>query len=441
MEKVKLDRTKAPAAAPLTKVLFPQVGRHTLSNGIPVYTVQFGSQEIVEVNAVFPAGRSFEPQMGVASFTSSLMQEGTENYSGLDLARKLDEYGAFFGSEVGFESTTFSLTSLTKHMGSTVDLMTEVLLRPVFPAKELKLSQARSIRNLEVEEKKTSYTARKEFNRLLHGNHPYGSSSSAEDIRALSLPMMEAYHQNNFAAHNAFIVASGRFNESELLNVLEAKYAQAAPSGAGPKISLADSNARQSQIDPASGLQVFEKADSMQATIRVGHRAFKRQNPDFYPMQVLTTVLGGYFGSRLMRNIREDKGFTYGIHAGWLSMKYGGTFLVQTDVSNEYIRPTLDEIRKEINLLIDKGVSQSELDLVKNYMLGRSASSRETPSQVATMMRTCLVNELEFSELDDKFEEIQAVQPEDIKRLAAQYLKPDDLLEVVCGKMEPESQS
>jgi len=440
MEKVKLDRTQAPAAAPLTKVLFPEVGRHTLSNGIPVYTVQFGSQDIVEVNVVFPAGRSFEPQLGVANFTSRLMQEGTKNYTGLEFARKLDEYGTFLGSEVGYESTNFSLTSLTKYMKDTVPLMAEVLLRPVFPEKELQLAQARSIRNLEVEQKKTSFIARRGFNQLLHGTHPYGNSATADDIKALNLEALKQYHATNFAAQNAFVVASGRFDEQQLLDVLNEAYARHA-TNEGVKVTLQDSLSDRVQVEPGSGLHVFEKAESMQATIRVGHRAFKRQTPDFYPMQVVATVLGGYFGSRLMRNIREDKGFTYGIHAGWLSMKFGGTFLIQTDVGNEYIRPTLEEIRKEINLLIDKGVSADELNLVKNYMLGRSASARETPSQVATMMRTCLVNDLPISVLDDKFDVIQAVQPEDIKRLAAQYLRPDALLEVVCGKMEETPQS
>ncbi len=442
MEITKLDRTKAPVASPMVKVPFPQVSLNHLDNGIPVYTVQFGSQEIVEIDALFPAGRSFEAKTGISDFSARIMQEGTENYTGLELAKLLDSYGASLSSETGNESATFNLTTLSKYLGNTVPLLSEMLLRPSFPEKELVILKARSIRSLEVEEKKTSFIARKEFNWLLNGQeHPYGKTTTVSDIRSLEMEALKDFYERNFNLSNCRLVASGRFDEDRLLDLLNKEFGTESQIDPSKKVSPSESAATAPLPSESSGFHYFEQENTMQATVRVGHRGFARNHSDYYPMQVVNTILGGYFGSRLMKNIREEKGFTYGIYSAWLSMKYGGTFVVQTDVGNEYIRPTLDEIRKEIHLLINTGVRDGELELVKNYMLGRSISARETPSQIGSLIRTCLVNELDFSELDKQFDVIQSVQPEDVRRLTSKYLLPEQLLEVVCGNMKQEFHS
>ena len=436
METTKLDRTQAPAAAPMVNVPFPKVSHHVLDNGIPVYTVQFGSQEIVELNAIFPAGMSFEPASGVANFTTWVMQEGTENYTGLEFAKALDGYGASLGAETGYESATFHLSTLTKHLGSTIPLMVELLCRPTFPQKELDILKELSIRNLEIEQKKTAFMARRAFNRMMNGaDHPYGRMVDIEDIQKLDLNELRSFYQRNLSLTNCRLIATGRFDEQRLLDLLNQQMG-ATPFDPQLKVDPTNSAAKDALPEKISGLHVLKKEDSMQATVRVGHQGTAIDHDDYFSMQVVNTILGGYFGSRLMRNIREEKGFTYGIYSAWRSMKYGGNFVIQTDVGNEYVRPTLDEIRKEINLLINEGVGHEELELVKNYMLGRSASSRETPSQILSLIRTYLVNELDFADLDRKFELIRAVGPEDVKEMAARYLRPDDLLEVVAGNID-----
>jgi zinc protease len=431
-----LDRRISPIAAPLEKVLFPQVRLAHLTNGIPVYLLQFGSQEIVELNALFPAGKSFEPAPSVSSFTAKMMQEGTRNHSSLEFARILDRFGAFIHVESGYESTTVGLTSLAKHVQSTIPLWAEMMLEPIFPADELEKMRERTLQHMDVEEQKTAYIARKEYNRLLFGTqHPYGAHSGKEDIRAIENEQLKAFHASHFHAANATLIATGRFDETQLLALLESTIGTEKLDSPGKKISLSGSGGNWEMPTAASGLHYFEKADSMQATLRVGHRAFPRSHPDHYPMQVVNTVYGGYFGSRLMKNIREEKGFTYGIGSAWLTMKYDGLFVVQTDVGNEYINPTLTEIKKEMQLLIDKGVTLPELDLVRNYMLGKSATGRETPSQLLGLIQNALINDFSFEEIDRKHDIIMALTPADIQRLAAQYLQPHQLLEVVCGKM------
>ncbi len=435
MEMTKLDRTVPPKAAAMTKAHFPRVNRQDLSNGMTLYSLQFGSQEIIELNAVFPGGKSFEPALSIASFTAKMMQEGTKNHSSLDFARLIDSYGASISADAGFESATVSLTSLAKHMKKTIPLWAEMINDPVLPQSELEKLQKRTLQQLDVESKKTGFVARREFNRLLFGmKHPYGSFSEKEDIANLLHEQVVGFHKKNYHPANAVIIAVGRFNERLLVKLLEDQLGRVA-NNKDLLVSLSGSQSQLEAIEPQKGLQYFEKAESMQATVRVGHRGFKRVHPDFYPMQVVNTVLGGYFGSRLMKNIREEKGYTYGIGSAWLAMKYDGIFLIQTDVDNKYIKPTLAEIKKEMQNLIEHGVDQAELDLVRNYMLGKSATSRETPSQLAGMIQNALVNDFSFDEIDRKYDVIMGLTTRDIKVYAEKYLRPELLLEVVCGKM------
>ncbi|MEM7035562.1 MAG: pitrilysin family protein [Bacteroidota bacterium] len=439
MEKQMLNRSVPPPAAPMKKIPFPTLQHQQLDNGVPVISVPFGTQEIMEVSLVFPAGRSFETAPGIATFTGKMMQEGTRQFTGLEFARKLDHYGAYIHVDTGYETAAFCLTTLSRHMAATVPLLAEVVVAPIFPDKELEKLRNRTLQHLDVEEKKTAYNARKEFNRLLFGQeHPYGRTPEKEDVSAIDVAQLKAYHARNYNLRNAFIVVVGRYDEAKLLPILNAAFGAAAFVSEDAFVDLAGSRALKLTEARPSGLHYFEKSDSMQATVRVGHAGFSREHPDYYRLQVVNTILGGYFGSRLMKNIREDKGFTYGIGSAWLSMKYSGIFLIQSDVGNAYIEPTLKEIAHEVNRLIHEGVGEEELSLVKNYMLGRSASARETPSQIANLIRNTRANGVDISQLDEKFDIVSSVTTADVKQLAEAYMRPEQMLQVVCGKMGEE---
>ncbi|HHG84527.1 MAG TPA: insulinase family protein [Bacteroidetes bacterium] len=437
MEKKTIDRTLPPQAAPMEKIPFPQIHQVQLSNGVPVYLIPFGAQKVVEINIVFPAGRSFEPSPAVASFTGKMIQEGTLNYTSLEFAQKLDHYGAFIGVETGFERSSASLTSLEKHLESTIPLLQEMLVHPKFPEKDLDRLLKRTIQHLDVEEQKTEYTARKEFNQLLFGqDHPYGRTAGKQEVQDLSNDSLKAFFAHNYNFVNATILVCGCFDQAALLDLLESHFGDKALIDEAQKVDINTSGALREPASPSSGLHYFEKEDSVQATVRVGLRGFTRNHPDYHKMLVVNTILGGYFGSRLMKNIREEKGYTYGIGSAWLSMRHQGFFIIQTDIGNEYIRPTLTEMDKEIRKLIEDGVSEDELQLVKNYMLGRMASGRETPAQIIGLVNTLLASGIPFENLNEKFDIIQSVTTEDVQSLATQYLNPDKLLQVVSGKME-----
>lgn len=429
-----IDRRQAPSSKPLSRINFPTVEVSLLDNGIKVYHLQYGSEELVELKVSFPAGKSYQSEPGVANFASNMLQEGTRNYTGYEFAQKLDEFGAIMRLQSGFENSSVSLTTLTKHLDSTLTLLAEALLEPSFPEGEFVKMQKRTLENLDLEEQKTGYLARKHFNSLIYGKeHPYGRFMEKKDVQGLSLDKVKEYHREQYDITKAFIVAVGRFDEQKLLALLNKIFGSRPSSSQLPNRTSAASLHTPSGV---KGLHYIEKLDSLQATLRVGHPAFSRNHEDYYPMQVVTTVFGGYFGSRLMKNIREEKGYTYGIGSAWLSMRYSGVFLIQTDVGNQYIDDTLHQIELELDRMLTEKVSEEEIQLVKNYMLGRSVSTRETPSQLTDIISNFVVNDVSFSQLDQKFDIIQGITPDTVLHLAQTYYHPDNLLKVVCGKME-----
>lgn len=396
---------------------------------MPVYLLSFGQVEVVEVQAIFRAGKNYLPVPGLASYTGRMMQEGTASYNSLELSQQLDSFGAWISTETDEETMAFKLATTTQNLNETLPLLKEVMLSPTFPEDEFTYMKMRGIQAAKVNAQKTNIQARRHFNHQLFGpSHPYGLNASQAEIEALQLVAIKDYHQRLLQPGNMSLAVVGIFEEESLLASLEEKFGTLDRSGAEP--------------EPASFPDMinnrgrhYVEQEGMQATLRLGHPAVSRSHPDYYKLNLLNTVLGGYFGSRLMKNIREEKGYTYGIYSGYIGMKHNGVFVVQADVGNEYIEPTIREVKKEIQLLQEKGIEEEELQLVKNYLLGKSISDRETPFQMGDWLRFSLAYDITFEELDKRFEVIKEIQKEEIAQLASTYLHPDEMLEVVVGKM------
>ncbi|GAB4421588.1 MAG: pitrilysin family protein [Bacteroidia bacterium] len=424
-----IDRTAAPAAGPLHIVPLPAYAQHHLSNGIPVYLLPFGQVDVLEVQAIFRAGRLYQPQTGVAHFTARNMTEGTASHSSLSLAQLLDGYGAWLSSDTDEESLCLKLATLTRHLPATLPLLREVIAEPTFPEEEFGKMMTRTLQKIEVDEEKTATLARKHFGQLMYGpDHFYGSYLGQPEVQALRRDMLVDYHQQLLHADNLILTVVGVFEAPTVLDLLEGTFGnlpRRADARIQPRAQMPDQAA-------AQGRHFFERK-GMQSTIRLGQRAFARNHPDYYPMVVVNTILGGYFGSRLMKNIREEKGYTYGIYSVWNAMRHGGFLAIQSDIGNAYVEDAIAEVKREMRRLIDEGVSDAELDLVKNYLVGRSISRRETPFQISDLLRFSLTSDISFDELDRQYLVIRDIGREDIPAMAGRYFRPDELLEVVVG--------
>lgn len=424
-----LDRNKAPKASMLVPSPLPAFKTAKLNNGTEVHMLQHGTVEVAEVQIVFKTGTAYQDKIGQARYTASNMAEATASFTNQQLAEKLDDYGAWISNDTAQEFISMNLTSLERHLPHTLPLLQEVLMAPAFPEAEFNNMKARNLQKLQVESKRKTYIARKEFGHLLFGtDHPSGASIGPRELNDLQLTDLHAFYQKHLQPGNWFITVVGRFDEENVLKQLDELFGNQALHANGEL----KSRALTTPILNGKGRHLFRE-EGMQSAITVGHLGFKRNHPDFDGMNFVDTLLGGFFGSRLMKNIREDKGYTYGIRSGWVAGKHTGYLIISSQVGNEYAENTIDEIRKEMQKLRVDLCSTEEMDLVKNYMLGSSISQRETPFQLGSLIRFSIIHEIGFDRLNQKNANILNLTSYDVLKLASEYLKPDDLLEVVCG--------
>lgn len=409
----------------------PPFRQLVLANGIPVYLVRFGPQPVIGLQLVFRAGHSYEPLPGVDGLMCRMLNEGTANYSGLQIAQQLDACGAFFSTNPGFEVTSLSLSGLAHRIGEVLPLLQDIVLNATFPEPEWNLMRQRTLQQMDVEEQKTGYHARRAFLHGMYGSsHPYGSHTGRQEFLAVERQHVQDYYRNVIRPGNCSIIVAGLYDEDSVIAQLEQYFGRLQPNT--PELI---SRAGHIPAQPEVGTRYIPLPGNLQSAVRVGHGGMPRNHPDYHGMRMVTTILGGYFGSRLMQNIREEKGYTYGIGAHWVSMKHGGYFGVSTDVGNAYVPDTLAQIRLEIERLRQDLVPEAELELARNYLLGRILSEQETCFQIADLLRSHLANELPLTTLNESFQQLQALTPTRIRELAQQYLHPDQLLEVVCGAM------
>ena len=421
------DRLTPPVAAAFQHRPLPACTERKLANGIPVYMLQYGSVDVMEVQLVFRAGTNYQPGSGVASFTAQNMAEATKNFSSFELAKKLDGYGAWIDTQAEEEGLTLNLATLSTRLPETLPLLADIMLNPSLSVHEFDRLKLQGLQKKTVEGQQKRTQARRQFSRLIYGEtHPYGTYFGVPELEKISREDIRTYFEEKLQSGNLTIILAGKFDETAVWNLLEAHFGQI------PTVPCAPQAYIQPPPVAASGRHFFEQ-EGMQSSLRLGHLGMMRSHPDFYKMQVVNTILGGYFGSRLMRNIREEKGYTYGIYSGWIGQRYNGYLVIQGDVGNEYVDATVEEVKKEMRKLIEKGIGEEELQLVKNYMLGHSIGQRETPFQLGDILRFSVMNDISFEEIDRKFSVINALQVGEVSDLAATYLQPNQLLEVVVG--------
>ncbi|MEM8899187.1 MAG: pitrilysin family protein [Bacteroidota bacterium] len=424
-----LNRTLPPVSPPLESFSLPTYEKTSLSNGIPIYYIPYGDLPLVSIKAIYHTGSSYQESTGIAGFTTKMMMEGTQSFSSIALAHKLDETGAWLYPEVDDEFISVNLSTVSEQLEEALPLMASVMLEPTFPEEEFQKLIAREMARLKVESSKTRFQARKAFGKLLFGeNHPYASFLDQEELVEVSLNKLKAFYASQLGKSKFSLLVVGKVHIEEVKALLEKTFG-----GLSDLIAnQGTSKAKGAAVNPTYGRHHVH-VDGLQATIRLGHLAFERAHEDFHPMQIVNTALGGYFGSRLMKSIREEKGYTYGIYSSWSSYKYQGAFFIQSDIGKEYINDAIDTVKHEIKLLAEKGISSEELDLIRNYLLGTSINRRETPFQIADILKYSIAYDLSFEEMDRKFKVLEKITPDEIASYASKYFQPDNWLEVIAG--------
>ena len=425
-----LDRTTPPAAQPIQFVPFPEPAVYTLSKEVQLYCIQHGNQPVIELQVVFQGGYCYEKTPGVSLFTPKMMNEGTKSYLSAELSELFDFYGVSLAIETAFETIRLSLSALEKQIAQVIPILQEILTSPTFPIDEYDLMLSRVRQAIQVDSRKTSYWARRLSGHLLWGKeHPYGRHIGIDELKQISLDQLIEYHREIFCAENLTLVAVGNFNTENLRQLCEELISKIPLNK-----SVTSSNGTLAPSPNAPGTTTYPVPDTMQSTIRIALPLFKRNHPDYHALRLVNTIFGGFFGSRLMKNIREEKGYTYGIGSSLMCYKYNGMWVIQTETAHEYVQDTLQEINYEVDKLHQELVTAEELEIASNYLLGRMLGSQETPFQISDMFLTQLVNGLPADDWESAYKTIQSVTPAQIRELSQQYLNPNEMRIVVCGK-------
>ncbi|MBB6005410.1 pitrilysin family protein [Arcicella rosea] len=423
-----LDRVKSPAFQTIKQVSIPKIESIMLSNGIPVHYISIGEQPVVKLEISFDAGNWYEKQNGVSLFVAKMLGEGTKKYSSSQISAFFDQYGAFIEFGHGLDRANITVYGLTKYLPTLLPMVKEILENAVFPEDELEKFKKIQLQTLEVNAGKTSFIANKVFRKKVFGdNHSYGNSLDEEAIQAINRDTLLDFYQSFWLGKKPRIFLSGKITESEV-NLLEDFFGKNDVQSIVKDISL-----NKDEYNLIEKSVLIEKEDSIQSSIRMGKQMMTRKHPDYFKMLVLNETLGGYFGSRLMSNIREEKGLTYGISSNIAPFSKAGYFVIGTDVKRENTQQTIDEIYKEINILQRELIKDGELEVVKNYMIGSFAGSLNTPFDILDRYKVILSEELSLDFYDCYIQNIQAITAEMVLEVANQHLAIDSLVEIVVG--------
>jgi zinc protease len=420
-----LDRTIAPAFGKLDHFALREADINHLSNGIPVYAIEAGTQEVLQVQVVIPAGKVSGERKLVAAATATLMEEGTELRSGAAIAEAVEYFGAQLQADTDEDETTFSLYTVNKYLYDTLPILSEVCTRPAFPEEELNIYIRNQRQTAEVNEQKVGHLANRAFKGVLFGSeHPLGRSASPADYETLTREDLTAHFQHRLRGNISQIMVAGKLT-SDTIGLLDRQF--------GEMEWLP--NVHHAKPDEASSAmhQQVERQGAVQNALRVGRVLFNRNHPDFVGMQFLSTVLGGYFGSRLMANIREDKGFTYGVNANLFGMRHAGHLTISTEVGADVSEAALAEIFKEMALLRNEAVGRKELETVRNYLLGVMLKGLDGPFAMSAKWRGYLKYGVGTDAHDDTLRQIDAMTPERLLELANRYLREEDMSVVTAG--------
>ena len=421
-----LNRINAPQLTIPGSLQIPEAIVDHLKNGTPYITINSGTQEVIKIDLIFEAGSAYSSHPIIANTCNRLIEEGSGKFSSAEISEMLDQYGAYFVTEAGNEFATLSFYTTGKFILQTLPVLKTILTEPTFAEEEIETYKMQGKQRLAINLNKVDFLARRNFLNTIYGdNHSLGIMSKAEDFDMLSKEALLEFYHNNYRNKLRSVFVAGKlssehegaiknlfeelnFNYSNINNVVENKILN-------PKTTY------------------INKKDSIQSAIRIGKKMFNRKHEDYFDFTILNTILGGYFGSRLMSNIREDKGFTYGIGSGLATDINDGYFFITTEVGSNVANDALKEIYFEVERLQNEIVPEEELNLVKNYLFGSFQRSIDGVFALSERHKTLQLNNLTAEHYLNYISRLKSITADDIRMCAQKHFEKSSFSEVVVG--------
>jgi predicted Zn-dependent peptidase len=398
----------------------------TLDNGVPVYSIDAGTQEVFQLEMVFYAGNFFETQQGIAAATNFLLKNGTSTKTAFEINEAFEYYGAHCSRSCSNETAVINLSALDKHLNVLLPVLKEMITDSVFLEEELATYKQNTKQRLSVSLKKSEFVAARLIDAYVYGSkHPYGVYTNPEDIDALNTGMLKDFFKQYYLNGQCVLFVSGKL-PADLQQQLNDNFGST---------GLRLYNGQLPAISPQPATQkkyrVVNDAEGVQGSIRIARHFPTRHHPDFMKVMVLNTLFGGYFGSRLMSNIREDKGYTYGIHSYVQNHLQQTAWLISTEAGKDVSEATIEEVYKEMKLLREELVDEEELLLVRNYLIGTILGDLDGPFQIMSRWKNIILNGMDEKYFYDSVKTIKTISAEELRDLAKKYLNPEDFYELI----------
>ena len=423
-----LDRTIPPEIKDAVdfNVQLKQSENYILDNGVPVYSINAGAQELTMIELIFYAGNWYEEQNIVAATTNYLLKNGTSKKSAFEINEHFEYYGAYLNRNCYNEVANLTLHCLNKHLKDVLPVVSELITDSVFTEEEISIYKQNQIQRLKVSLQKCEFVANRFIDEYLYGyDHPYGRYTSIPDFQALHREQILKFFNDYYVNGKCIILAAGKL-PGDIFSQLNAVFGHLPIN----KNSIGDKNF---SVAPSAKKKqrIINDPNGVQGAIRMARPFPNRRHPDFMKVQVLNNLFGGFFGSRLMSNIREDKGYTYGIHSYFENHIHDSAWMVSTEAGRDVCEATISEVYKEMEILKSEPADEEELLLVRNYMMGSILGDLDGPFQIINRWKNYILNGLDESYFYNSINTIKTITAEEIQQLAQKYLKPEEFYELV----------
>lgn len=423
-----IDYKQRPMIRPFGKFRIDCPKPITMPNGVPLYVVSGSDQEVNRIDVIHRGGIFEEtPRRLVAQATAAQLSQGTRQMSSQEIAECFDYNGAWIGSRSTHNHTTLTLNSLNRCFDKTLPVIQDMIFNPTFPERELQVYRNRCLGAFRTARERVKYLAGVEMNRIFFGqDYPLSRAISDENIMSLNAEDLRLFHKQYYHAANRTVILSGGVSQREIDMVINAF-------GYDNDSLGTDSYSEFRQEPMDMHFSIVEKPEAIQSAIQIQLQAIPRTHPDYFKLRILVTALGGYFGSRLMSNVREEKGYTYGIGATLIGSRNEAYVSISTECDCAYTMPLIDEVKHEIARLREEPIPLAELDMVKSSMLSDLIKNLDTPFSLAGNVSAMILYDIYPEYYNDQIEAIRSTTPEELTDAAQRYLLDDNLYIVVAG--------
>jgi predicted Zn-dependent peptidase len=425
-----LDRTIAPPIHPIESINLLPLQTILLPNQMPLYYLHSPESEIIQLSFVFKAGYIHQHKKLITTAFSSLLTSGTLHHSAKEIAEMLEQEGIFYSIEPSAAHTKIQFTFLKKNINNILPVLEEIIKYANFPEDEINLYVKNQIEQYQTKIKNVSFLAQWNYSKIIYGDHhPLNKWHTPQDYQNITRDDLLYFFTTHLHPNNGFIIISGNIDDNTL-NLIETRF--------GKEPFHQTQHQHTEEVPPPQSYDkhiTIQMPDALQSAIRIGMDInLSRKSEDYFDFMIANTLLGGYFGSRLMSVIREEKGYTYGINSGIAVYSSYSVFTIASEVKAEYTQAGIDEVIRQIQILQETPPDDEELRIVKNYLSGEILDATDGILKQDNVWKTLIINHLDKDYYNRFLQRIQSIQPEDISAVMKKYITIDKLKICIAGK-------